>query len=73
MRNKNLQRQCSFCNNKWSINQGFNVETDQCKGCDEYDREKPMLEAERERQILWWENEGKYIEARLSYFHVRRN
>ena len=72
MEDINLQRECSFCNNEWSISEGFNLETNQCKSCDDYDREEPIREAERERQRLWWDSNGKYIERYLAQNYVKR-
>ena len=28
---------CSFCHNDYTINQGYNPKTKQCKGCDDWD------------------------------------
>ncbi len=38
--------ECSFCQNHWTIKEGFNLKTGQCASCDEWDNGK----AERDRQ-----------------------
>lgn len=60
---------CSFCNNDWTIEEGFNLETNQCPPCDIYDREEPIRKVERERQEKWWREEGVYIKAYLRFKH----
>lgn len=72
MKDKNLLRECSFCNNEWSINEGFSTKTNQCKRCDDYDKEEPIREAEREKQRIWWETDGKYIERYLAQTYGKR-
>lgn len=59
---------CSFCNNDWTVEDGFNLKTMQCPSCDAWDNDKPKRDAEKtEQQRLdkWWKEEGKYIENHL--------
>lgn len=58
---------CSFCGNDWTIEEGFNLETKQCPPCDAYDKEEPARQAERDRQEKWWQEEGRYIDAYLTF------
>lgn len=60
-----ISYECSFCQNCYTESEGFNLKTNQCKGCDEYDKEEPIRIAERKKQQKWWEEEGRHIEANL--------
>lgn len=47
--NKDKLKECVYCKNWWSINEGYNPKTKQCKGCDDYDKEEPARKAEAKR------------------------
>ena len=37
---------CKFCNNDWTVKDGFNLKTKQCPPCDAWDADKPKRDAE---------------------------
>ncbi len=63
----NILHTCSFCGNSWTISEGFNIETKQCTPCDVYDIEEPARELERVKQRKWWDGEGRFIDAHVSF------
>jgi hypothetical protein len=69
MKDINHLHTCSFCQNDWSIKDGFNLKTKQCASCDKYDLEEPEKEKERDRHEKWWQEEGRFMEI---YFRSNR-
>lgn len=63
---------CSYCGNDWTIEQGFNLKTNQCPPCDEFDVEEPLRKKERERLIKYWEEEGCFVETNLAFKYGRK-
>ena len=55
-----ISYECSYCNNCYTEKEGFNLETKQCKSCDDYDVKEPIRQKERKRLANWWE-ENKHI------------
>ncbi len=41
--------ECKHCHNTWSLEEGFRLDTGQCKGCQEYDDTKEEREARYDR------------------------
>lgn len=60
---------CSFCKNDWTIEEGFNLKTNQCHLCDTFDIEEPIRNAERDKSTKWREEQLPYIEAYLFMKH----
>lgn len=43
--------ECKHCNNDWTLTEGFNLNTMQCKSCQDWDDSKPLRDKEnKERQ-----------------------
>jgi len=45
---KYIHHSCKFCNNDWTVEDGFNLETQQCPPCDAWDADAPKRQAELE-------------------------
>lgn len=58
------QRECSYCHNWWSIREGYDMESKQCKGCSDWDKDKPRRDAEWKRRM---ENHDKFANVNFPY------
>ena len=43
--------ECLFCGNYWSLDEGFVLETMQCKGCQDYDDAKPQRDEKMKERM----------------------
>jgi len=44
---------CSSCDNTWSLEEGFRVDTDQCASCQKWDDDKPKRDKEWAERKQW--------------------
>lgn len=47
--------ECSFCGNDCYLDEGFVLETMQCKACQDFDNSKPQEDREMKERIKWAE------------------
>jgi hypothetical protein len=47
---KYIHYSCKFCNNDWTVEDGFNLKTMQCPPCDAWDNDKPN----RDKEMQEW-------------------
>jgi len=43
---------CKYCYNDWTLDEGFKVSTNQCKGCHDWDKEEPAREKAWEEKMV---------------------
>ena len=48
--------ECSFCHNTYTLEEGFRIDTNQCKGCQQYDDERPARDKEIKELMEWKKN-----------------
>jgi hypothetical protein len=46
MEREYIHHSCKFCNNDWTVEDGFNLETQQCPPCDAWDADREKRDAE---------------------------
>ena len=50
-RNGTVLYECNSCNNTWSLDEGFRLDTGQCAGCQKWDDDRPKrLKEQKERE-----------------------
>jgi hypothetical protein len=42
---------CSWCGNEWTLAEGYDIVSKQCKGCSDYDKEKPIRQAKFKKDM----------------------